>query len=86
MIKRLCKLNNWLPLVRDLVAYRAPYHRRGGDIFLVRCKMSRKNVSHTKLEVIRTGVYFFLKLAKQTRGKIIVGPDIIRKDESTQLL
>ena len=85
MIKRLYKLNSWLPLVKDFVAHRAPYQQRGVNIFLVRCKMSHKNVSHIKLEVIRTVVYF-PQMTKQTRGKIIVGLDIIRKDESTQLL
>ena len=65
------------------MAHRAPYHQRGANIVLIRCKVSRKNISHIKLEVIRTGV-FCLKMAKQTEGKIIV--DIIRKDESTQLL
>ena len=73
MIKRLCKLNKWLPLVKDLVPHWAPYHWRGAKIFLVRCQVSRKNVSHLKVKVRRTGVscsvIFFLKMAKQTKGK-----------------
>ena len=54
MIKRLCRLNGWLPLVKDLVAQRAPYHRRGAKLFLVRCQASCKNIRHMKLEVVTT--------------------------------
>ena len=80
MIKRLCKLIDRLPLVKDLVAHQGPCLRRGGNILLYSA-VSCKNISHTKLEVIRMEVYFFLNMVKQTKGKIIV--DIIRKDEST---
>ena len=78
MIKR---LKDWLPLVKDLVALWAPYHQRDGNIFLIQCKVYCKNISHIKLDFIRMGLYFFLSMAKQTKGKIIA--DIIKKDEST---
>ena len=51
MIKRLRKLNDWLLLVKELVAHWG--HTNGSaDIFLIRCDVSRKKVS---LKVIRTG-------------------------------
>ena len=56
MIKRLCRFNGWLPLVKDRVAHRAPYHRRGAKIFVKGCQASRKNKRFIKLEVVRTGV------------------------------
>ena len=43
-------------------------------------------MSHIKLELIRTGVYVFLKMVKQTKGKIKIIADIIGKNKSTQLL
>ena len=69
MIKRLCKLNDWLPLVKDLVAHRAPYHRRKHLFYtlqLAKC-LATTRISHIKLTVIRMGVlvlfsdFFFSK-------------------------
>ena len=72
MIKRLCKLNDWLPLVKDLVAHRVPYHRRGINILLIRCKVSHKNISHIKLEVMRREVLLHFSdmfFSKWRKGK-----------------
>ena len=91
MIKTLYNLNNWLPLVKDLVANWAPYYQPSANIFpcifLIWCRVFRKSISHIKLKVIRTGereCILFLKKVKPTERKIIV--DIIIKDESTQIL
>ena len=56
--------------------------RRKHKIFLRRCQVSRKNIGNIKLEVIRTGVLLqfsdtFFKMAKKTKGRILV--DIIKK-------
>ena len=85
MIKRLCKLNRQLPLVKDHLAHRG--HTTGAKFFFR--QISLKNIRHIKLEFVRTGVsnvnsiiqkegfinfslIFFLKMTKQTKGKIIV--------------
>ena len=74
--------------VEQLTAADQASCRTPGAIPSARCNIfpvrSHKNMSHIKLDLIKTGVYFFLKMAKQTKGKIIA--DIIGKDKSTQLL
>ena len=60
--------------VEQLTAAGQASCRTPGAILSVRCNIfpvrSRKNMSHIKLELIRTGVYFFLKMVKQTKGNL----------------
>ena len=51
MINRLYKLNDWLPLVKDLVAHLESYIGAAQTVLNV-----SQEQSHIKLEVISTGV------------------------------